>query len=864
MYKKFDDITGAELLRADIKSQQITIEPSEGEHSDNRLVSPEQFWGKCNNAGLFYNYLDASNTNGWTIERSGWNDFSQEATSHMDPKQTHTWIQNNVFNRNNTTFTVIQGYAGCGKTIFINSVLRPYVDDIFDAKSNDIYVDYDNESGENGYLVNSLSNKLATIFTQIMSKQDGLEIFEKFINYIKLYNLKGPSFFDVVSLYNEEGLVYLLLKKLYENRNDEIEFSKIKDKFQTQFICGTMLLGKKVRLEQKSRLINITSLKDKDDDCIKSLLSYYIAQYFLLLLACDSVRCSKPTIVLFDNLDIIDNPAHVAVFISKLQEILYRLKAVFGAADNPVINVIVAVRKITHAYIAEFMEVGKHAHGEYLPAKFLEISNLYSATQVLKHKAQILIDHIDDYIPAKKRNIGVENFLSSIVELPDDVLNEISISDLFNHNIRACANILERIHPKIDVKGISKQCAYSIWIHSICDTLNEIDIWRDLEFDTCNNTDGCFPASFSRLILTILYNRRKDYRKNRNGVTDVDVSLTEIAELLNGLPSLICKRSIPRRNKENDIKSRKARNARASIAVSIAQMLKRNSHSDGIDSRYEEELWRRPLYYTHNAFPLVDSNGREIIKEELEKQLNYKNKKNITSFCITDEGYTFIDKIVTSFEFFSVRVNGTRSRALFSILDQQELNTSIENVFNQVKETVGDHLWLMDYYINNKLSGRSGDTTMQKEVVNEYLRKEFHPKTEGNHPQLHVVRTIFDHIYALNNYRNYLINQLKPVNLTDLNRCLVRWIGRYLDLYRSRFYQKLNGTIGSFNNVFLDLKYLYWLVYTDDNLLPKDRKGEYYISIERNNPSNEERTNQNLITDNRLENEQMILPDSNI
>ena len=90
--------------------------------------------------------------------------------------------------------------------------------------------------------------------------------------------------------------------------------------------------------------------------------------------------------------------------------------------------------------------------------------------------------------------------------------------------------------------------------------------------------------------------------------------------------------------------------AREKIIKVLSDMLKRNSTFDIINSNDELELWRRPIYYTRNVFPLVDENGNDNVERELNDQLSYleEGKNKVTYFCITEEGYTFIERIVTT------------------------------------------------------------------------------------------------------------------------------------------------------------------------------------------------------------------------
>ena len=133
----------------------------------------------------------------------------------------------------------------------------------------------------------------------------------------------------------------------------------------------------------------------------------------------------------------------------------------------------------------------------------------------------------------------------------------------------------------------------------------------------------------------------------------------------------------------------------------------------------------------------------------------------------------------------------------------------------------------MDYYIN-----------ANNATKDDYLRQPFHPRTDEFLPQLHIIRTIYDHIDYLNDYRAYLCENYDHESETfkELNYCLIKWIGEYLQLYRVYWFDKLKQTLGEYNNnVWLDLKYLYALIVKDDKKIGRNIKSmnNKYITIGR-------------------------------
>ena len=877
MGKDYNRVTGAELLRADCNSQKIFINDKLGESVN--LLSEKQFWGDDHSLnGLYYDYLDANNA-GWSVEKSGWNDYSEDREVKKNSRQTENWIKQNVFVANTSTITVIQGYAGCGKTIFVNHLLRQLKGEDKSIDCHDIYVDYDNNSLESGYLACSIRNHFIKQLSKCLLEDDGLKIYELFVQMISKYGENSSSFSEYISLFNEGGLIAAKVKKLFENRDNIDERETNIRRLRCQFISGTVAMSGMLRdrVEKKGRLQNFEALADVNDRYIYALLECYITMDFLLSYAVNMLRAPKTEIVFYDNLDIIDNPRHVGFFILKLQEVLSRITYLYEKAipTKPVFNVIITVRKITASSIAStFVDIHTNERGmNIIPIKYLDISNLYSPIKLLKHKALTLQNILNEVIPLESQQVHLKDFLVAILSVPDKTLEDIGLSELFNHNIRACANILEQamsysstiIPEEIDAKALPDKCNSMIWTHCICAVLQTKHIWKNLGFNESSREVEYYPAALSRLILTYMYNRRRGYKCKISGYDSVEVLFTDLIYIFEKMPFV----KSPKSNLGHRAIQAEAErdysipHAREKIIKVLSDMLKRNSTFDSINSNDELELWRRPIYYTRNVFPLVDENGNDNVERELNDQLGYleEGKNKVTSFCITDEGYTFIERIVTNFEFFSVRFNGSYSIPLCFVRDDARLDNLINNVFIQVEHCVRDHLWLMNYYIKRYgISHNDPNDSNYKDDINQYLLQEFHPRTEHFKPQLHDVRTIFDHIYRLNDYRDYLISN-QPNEYKKLNKTLVTWIGEYLELYRKNMFDLLDGSVGSFNDIYLDLKYLYWRVYRtrDEDLLPKTDDGTRFISICRESHPDYRKNSPIKIRDEDLKNDAMKL-----
>lgn len=846
----YSNLTGSLLLRADSHSQ-------ENENNTKVLISNEQFWGNDRIEGLYYDYQAEENKSGYTVSCEGWNDYRE--TEKMNIEQTNDWIDDNIFKNNKNNICIIQGYAGCGKTTFVHNILRKiYEKNIYLGYYN-FYIGYVKNASEEWFIPSCILLKIISQITTYLQEDDGMEIYDKFVELFRLdLSLLSPILdFHFASIFNSknDASLYECAKRLYDNRNASNKDCYINE-FRVQFKCSYQA---KVGLANNNGITNMLEIL---------LFIDYILRCSVYLVRNQQEKINQ--IVVYDNLDIIENHQFIADFIDTLRSVLSNYISFRKNLDLqlPIFKAIVSVRKITYASISKFVEVSSiETNGEFVDVEFLDISNLYLPSNILKHKAKILVKNIDEYVPdtVENRN-SIVSFLNEILRIPDEIFLDIKFAELLNHNIRACINMMEQIiksstytkyfSDNYFINRMNNRCKSSVWIHIICTVLKANNVWDNLGYNLSNSNKYNNPTTMSRLILTYLSNRRLGCIHNEPGFTTLDVSLKDIIKSIEKIP-------FGRFNKFDDWENNicpilentytESGNHEDIIDI-ILKMLQRNNSTEEI------ELWRRPIYHTHNSFSLSNIS---TARENLLEQIKHFDKRNlrITSFCITDEGYTFIEKIATHFEFYSIRYNRFVKEPICCVLEDGKLNNFIEKVYNQVEICTKKQIWLMNFY-------------MKKHGVleNYYLKEWFHPRTDGFKPQLHIVRTIYDHIGYLNDYREYLYEAYKDDSsiFVPLNYSLVKWIGKYLELYRKYLFDKLKNTIEQYNNeIWLDLKYLYWLVFKDDekkgiNIVSK--KENRFITISRNK-NNIFRTKQNdirypleyRITDDELLNEQMLL-----
>ncbi len=821
----YENLPASSFLRADPHAQKTSIKTSDGIRY---LVNKDQFWGNDTNEGLYYDYNNDDNLTGYTYSQEGWNSYKNRPINQMKKEQTNSWIKKHIIQPHKKSLCVIQGYAGCGKTTFVYDLLNKALSTGSYSDYHDMYIGYNSNVNENNLIFTSILSNLIIKITNELKQKDGIRIYKTFINLfrIELSDL-NPSLGEIEGAFYSESntSLYKCALDIYNNTDDK-KTNELDVNFRVQFKTLFDTMVKRFHASQNNTII--------DNSHNQIYMDILICIDLLWHCAVSIVRNNNNTnhIIVYDNLDIIDNHKIVADFIDTLREIMRNYCAfkenVYQLSEEeknalPSFKIIITVRKITYGAISRFREVSNSERGQHAPdVDFLDVSNLYPPSNVLKHKSKMLLNNINDYIPdCLTVRPDIEYYLKEISEIPHDLFDEIKISELLNQNIRACSNLLEEVigsslykeHLKLlnqyDLPA-QKCCRTAIWICIICTILKENNVWNNLGYNLSSSKALYHPTTLSRMLLTYLSNHRDGYNRGDDRFKSYDVSLKEIVKTFSKIPFCVLpenynwkKEIIPYMmndvHEEDTIKL---------IVDMLSKMLQRNESVETL------ELWRRPIYYTRNTFPIVDiSTTKEYLFNQIPDILN--NKNNSTFFCITDEGSTLVEKIVTHFEFSSVRLNEEEAVPLCSVRDTKTIDLLVNRVFKHVNLCATKQIWLMDYYINNNSTN-----------ISVYLNELFHPRTEGFEAQLHIVRMIYDHIVYLNVCRENLREQGQLT--ANLDACFLKWIGRYLKLYKNKLYDTLENTCSSYNNkVWLELKYLYYINY--NNLC-----GDCFISINRN------------------------------
>lgn len=845
----YNNIPNVVILKADSHSQNTEIE---FDGCSKPLVTEKQFWGEKDKKkeGLYYNYTKEDNTLGFAKPHEGWSYYSEKDSDSLTPEQTDEWVKNNILEFNKKSLCIVQGYAGCGKTTFVYDVLKRALESGAYSSYHNFYIGHNKKINENAFIPSAIQAKIVNEIINELKEDDGLLIYE---NFVKLFSL------DLSSL---NPVLYTHFAELFNSKTDASLYQYAKDIHNKNYDCPDVNFRVQFNVSLGSRIAKLTAKNnDKLENKTNDSLDILLCIDFLWHCAVSMTRKPKSStnhIIIYDNLDIIDDHRVVADFIDTLREILENYNEFKNDLQQisdeyqkytPSFKCILTVRKITYASISRFVEVGNNERRQDSPeVDFLDISALYPPAKVLKHRSKIILDNIESYIPKESLKFtDLKNYLGEITKMPDDLFSDIKLSELLNQNIRACANMIDKIIEssiyKTTLKDVDysssqvkKLCRSAIWINIICKILKDLKVWDNMGYNLSYSKELTHPTTLSRMILTYISNYRQGFSKGNPGFNSNDVSLKDIIETFEDIPFCVLPKNA---SWEKDIiplleENNSKEDTHNKIIEIIAKMLQRNETVESL------ELWRRPLYYTQNTFSITNiTNTEKILKHQIK---NFSDPDcKITSFCITDEGNTFVEKLATHFEFSSIRFNGNKATPLCCITTPKTLNEIIAPVFRQIEICATKQVWIMNYYI--KKNNKNTDC---------YLEELFHPRiTEYFIPQLHIVRTIYDHINYLNNCRENLheSKQLSP----ELDKTLLKWIGKYLELYNKKMFSKLEGTVSNhYNEVWLDLKYLYWLIH--DNIIKNE-----FLSVNRNNCSFDRKSNkQYIISDDVLRQREML------
>jgi len=793
--KNKDFIPLRALLRVDPCSQIYSFS------DDSRLVTEKDFWeGEEGGKGL---YLEYQNINGREISISkGINEYDdavfEEAAFRNE--ECDRWIESYLIKPITSNVYVIRGYAGCGKTIFVNSICHKM------KRTNDQIHIIDIGSQRAGAGLN-----------------EGLIFYRALYNYFArmLYDLKPEEYEELLKF---RGVLYLDLI----------------NEFNQDLFTALSRLPQKAQLNEEAirrfliELDNLYSVREKGVETLSyGRLDVMIS--LIMLVVCIKAIKSKVKVencsIVFDNIDIITNPVIPAesllVFWKSIdQYVNFKMEYDKSHAESmlPTINILMTLRKIVHSHVAEHIAVLEDygtANPEHLT--ICDISNLYLSSCILKHRISYWESRINN-----KKILEKINHLKVIANVSNESNNDseeqpyvIDLDSLMNHNLRAYSNVISHFmeneeYFKIIEKDFNENAISLEWkkvstlVFLLTYLYREKKIWPQMGFGCVVYKDNKriksqtdYPTTLDRLILNYLYVCKKSriyYGEIKNVAPEREdipykdfakgISLEAIQQDLVRAGFIKCAQNTSEEQNVKLFNNCSEDKTRSLIHKKIADMCSINLGENGFQGYASEdlEMWRRPIYFAKGV--RINYNGAK--PSDLIECFEKAEFPDDILFEITDEGITLIEDIFASFEFYSARYckDISVSKPLHQIEDIDQMSKVISNVYNEVEICCKRHsLFMIKYMEKYQIS------------LDEYLKKPFHPRTrfrkenDGKpnkssfRPQLHIVRVIFNHIAYLDN--------IKEQSSYDIRETLTIWIEKYLELFKKYLKKDLaNSKLG--------------------------------------------------------------------
>lgn len=641
------------------------------------------------------------------------------------------WILKDIDQTDNSLAIFIEGYAGCGKSTFVQYLLSKQLQS-YNYEYE--YYNYDigaSSSGNNERIVSTIREGFIRQLTKciIENKMHIIEEFKKLISQKEIQYL-DPNY----RIYNEFINVNTFEQAIHYYKTDKNE-NKFRSSMHTQL---------------------------KEFSCVQILALDYVLRLSSYI---KSDKQNDPILyVCYDNLDSIENSdelnefANILISMRKniddyINVTLYN----YSGMMIPHFVIISTYRKITAAKVESSINMERiddySEYNQYI--QYIDASHFYSYYSIIEKREEYFSKYI------KNRQLNGKVLLDELQAIKkliktDFVRNK--YAGLWNNNYRTCSTIFDRILKKYyrqakdcekfiekDIDGYDEFCsvyygASAIFLSLVCKIFHDGGMWGEDHMNLIalknnkKNKSMLELTSLSRLLLTYISNN-KDFSGNICAVSTLKI-FNEFCELFE--PDAICK--------------------------SLANMLARD----------KTDTWRRPIYYHRNAI-----NDNENIEKSLLKQWEIsnanKNEQSIayTELLLCECGYAFIERLSSSFEYFSNRISND-NKSLYLLSDFGKIEQIVKDVYEAVRLCCQDMITFSDKYMEKKKILK----------YDEYIKLSIHPRTRSEKPQLHTERVIFSHISYLNHCRLYFINLSTSLSTKkDVNEMFTSYISKYLTLY---------------------------------------------------------------------------------
>lgn len=645
-----------------------------------------------------------------------------------------TWLENEISTTDNSLVVFIEGYAGCGKTTFVQYLLshqlKTYEYD-YNYYNYDIGAYYDNRNAHR--IAAAIRESFTQQLMECLQIDNQFSIVNRFTELASQYHIR---YLDTnMKIYNEfvnTTAFKEAVSCLRKDNRDEDSFRRVMYALLKDFNCEEIL-----SLDYVLRLAKYIEAHTHDNN--------------LLYVCYDNMD----SIENFDDLNKFDNT--LVALRKNIDEYIDKSIDNYNSMPIPRFIIMATYRKITAAKVelAFYSErVDDYAeYNQYI--QYVDASHTYSYYSIIGKRK----DYFSNYI--ERRKLDRKDLLDKL-----SVANELTrmefvrnrYAGLWNNNYRTCSTILHKIFMSYphqaricidfvekridgyDENGVAYFGASAIFLSLVCKIFNTGGLWGEghlklipLSIDKENKTISEL-TSLSRLILTYISNSA-DCNGKRKPVSTLRI-FEEFGDIFS--PDDICE--------------------------ALANMLARD----------KTDTWRRPIYYHRNAI-----SDNESIESALKKQWNiYASEKSVmmptyTELLICDCGSSYIERVMSEFEFFSNRLSNDND-SLYLLRDISDVEKILQNVHKAVEICCKDMTKFCHVYMEKKGLKNS----------EEYVELPIHPKTRSGKPQLHTERIIFSHIAYLDHCRRYHLSQAKVLNeKKEVHKVFVKYILEYLRLY---------------------------------------------------------------------------------
>lgn len=657
----------------------------------------------------------------------------------------NTWIRD-IIDALPSHVIFIEGYAGCGKSVFVQKILTEVFPN-YDYDRN--YYNYDI-----GYTYEN--NRLLRIRAAIL---------ECFINqYIRFMET------------GHEDIIEKMEKLLADEAIGQLDNSKV---------IYYDFTGTKAYADAKRCLVELHDVKNFKDILhvqLKNLTTEQVIYIDVIMRLARYLKIHEEPeaqIICYDNLDAIENNEELCIFDNVLLTVkdnidsyMQQTRENYTQRGAPHFVFIATFRKITAVI------VGLHNNSERYAERYEDNShqfeNVYyiDGSQLFDYKEMIIsrLKYLEEYIA--NHDLGdtigiVANQMNTVIQLFDTSFVHSRFSGLWNNNYRTCSEIMERIIQgyEPDVRScinMTKQKndsydefrsvptgASAVFLSIICNVQHACGYWGDQHL-AINSLTSAVPkleelnrntklvktlTSLSRLILT--------YINNAAELESRSVSTTELFDVFSGVFTV------------------------DDIATVLSNML----------SHERNGTWRRPIVYANNPIPIGAKIDDAIRLQGLVTKNPPSHKRNepsrFTEITTCECGQSFVTRISCDYEYYSVRLGYTKS--LYLVEDVDKVIKIFSDIYNAVKICCEKMILFKEYYCSHN-----------KTMSGLYINQLFHPRTYKKQPQLHTERVIFSHIAYLEEYRRHVALSSTRISDTDkptLIQQILFTIGNYLQLY---------------------------------------------------------------------------------